>query len=192
MIKPPVWTWEIPVYFFVGGMAGPRPRSAALAELRGEQELARRAWTVALGRRGGEPGAAGVRPRAARALPQHAPGAEGHLADEHRLVDAQRVRPGGRLATANAQLGLFPALSRPARPAAALSGLVLATYTAALVSNTAVPVWSEARLTLPFVFSAGALPARAPRARSSRPSATPARRVAWPSAAPWPRCARPG
>ena len=31
----------------------------------------------------------------------------------------------------------------------------LATYTAALVSNTAVPVWHEARRALPFVFAAG-------------------------------------
>ena len=64
--------------------------------------------------------------------------------------------PAAALAAANARLGLFPRLSRRARPVAAGSGLVLATYTSALVANTAVPVWSGARLTLPFVFSAGA------------------------------------
>jgi hypothetical protein len=60
------------------------------------------------------------------------------------------------VSTAHAWLGLFPRLSRFARPAAALSGLPLCTYTAALVANTAVPAWHEARATLPFVFGAGA------------------------------------
>ena len=44
----------------------------------------------------------------------------------------------------------------PARPSAALGGLSLATYTAALLVNTAVPVWHEARWTLPLVFASGA------------------------------------
>ena len=22
IVKPPVWTWEIPIYFFIGGLAG--------------------------------------------------------------------------------------------------------------------------------------------------------------------------
>jgi len=43
-----------------------------------------------------------------------------------------------------------------AKPAAALLGLPLSTYTAALIAQTSVPVWHEARQGLPFVFAAGA------------------------------------
>jgi hypothetical protein len=60
------------------------------------------------------------------------------------------------LATLNAFTGRFPRAARTARPAAALLGLPLSTYTAALIANTAVPVWHEARRELPFVFAAGA------------------------------------
>jgi hypothetical protein len=52
--------------------------------------------------------------------------------------------------------GRFERAGAVARPLAALSGLGLSTYTAALLTNTAVPVWHEARRTLPFVFAAGA------------------------------------
>jgi hypothetical protein len=60
------------------------------------------------------------------------------------------------VAAANALTGWFPRTARIARPVAALSGLPLSTYTAALVANTAVPVWHEARRMLPFVFGSGA------------------------------------
>ncbi|MFL5859609.1 MAG: NrfD/PsrC family molybdoenzyme membrane anchor subunit, partial [Solirubrobacteraceae bacterium] len=60
------------------------------------------------------------------------------------------------VAAAHAWFGVFPRLSRGARPLAALLGLPLSTYTAALIANTAVPVWHEARRTLPYVFAAGA------------------------------------
>jgi hypothetical protein len=156
VIKSPVWTWEIPVYFFVGGMAGASAVLGELAELRGEEELARRAWTVALG-------GAAVSPTLLVS----------DLGRPERFLNMLRVfkltspmsigswtlaafGPAAGLAAANAELGLFPRLSRPARPVAALSGLVLGTYTSALVANTAVPAWSGARLTLPLVFSAGA------------------------------------
>ena len=50
-----------------------------------------------------------------------------------------------------------------------LLGLPLCTYTAALLANTAVPVWHEARWELPFVFGSGAaLSAGARRPRSPR------------------------
>jgi hypothetical protein len=60
------------------------------------------------------------------------------------------------LAAANAWTGWFPRSARVARPTAALFGLPLSTYTAALIANTAVPVWHEARRMLPFVFASGA------------------------------------
>ena len=45
---------------------------------------------------------------------------------------------------------LFPGAAARRAAAAALFGLPLSTYTAALLANTAVPVWHEARRTLPF------------------------------------------
>src|SRR4051794_3393290 len=49
VIKPPVWTPEIPIYFYVGGLAGASAGVGLLCDLRGEHALARRAWLVALG-----------------------------------------------------------------------------------------------------------------------------------------------
>jgi hypothetical protein len=45
---------------------------------------------------------------------------------------------------------------RSAQVASAALGLPLSSYTAALIANTAVPVWHEARVELPFLFTAGA------------------------------------
>src|SRR5689334_18772091 len=51
------------------------------------------------------------------------------------------------------------ALRRPGRAAQVASaalGLPLSSYTAALIANTAVPVWHDARVELPVLFTAGA------------------------------------
>jgi hypothetical protein len=84
------------------------------------------------------------------------------------------------VAAANAWTGFLPRGAALARPAAALFGLPLSTYTAALVSNTAVPVWHQAHETLPFVFGSGAaLSAGAATAAITAPEdAAPARRLA--------------
>jgi hypothetical protein len=60
------------------------------------------------------------------------------------------------LSAANAWTSVLPGPARAAKPAAALLGLPLSTYTAALISNTSVPVWHEARGRLALVFGAGA------------------------------------
>jgi hypothetical protein len=57
------------------------------------------------------------------------------------------------------------------------SGAPLATYTGALVANTAIPVWSEGRAELPWVFGASAC-ASAGAAASLFTPAGPARRAA--------------
>ena len=48
VLKAPVWTWEIPVYFFVGGLAGASGVLALAANLAGESRLAVAALWVAL------------------------------------------------------------------------------------------------------------------------------------------------
>ena len=46
VLKEPVWTPEIPVYFFTGGLGGASAGLAFLSELRGNDQLARCAWAA--------------------------------------------------------------------------------------------------------------------------------------------------
>src|SRR5688572_10149995 len=50
LLKPPVWTWEVPLYFFAGGAAGAAAVIAAVAHFGGPSfaALARDAKWVAL------------------------------------------------------------------------------------------------------------------------------------------------
>src|SRR5919202_4139025 len=49
VIKEPVWEWEIPWYFFAGGLAGASAGLSLVARLAGNERLARRALLAALG-----------------------------------------------------------------------------------------------------------------------------------------------
>ncbi len=156
VIKEPTWTWEIPCYFFTGGLAGASAGLAYLSELRGDEVLSRRAWGVALI-------GIGVSP----ALLISDLGRPERFVNMLRMFKITSPMSVGSwvlsvsgattaVAAAHSWFGLFPRLARMARPTAAVFGLPLSTYTAALVANTAVPVWHESRGTLPFVFGAGA------------------------------------
>src|SRR4051812_49780311 len=76
-------------------------------------------------------------------------------------------------------LGVFPGPGRAAQVAGAGLGPLLATYTATLIANTAVPVWHEARRELPFVFGSGAVATAGAVATlvTPAPHAAPARRM---------------
>jgi len=156
VIKEPVWTPEIPTYFYAGGLAGASAGLAFGAGLRGNDELARRAWAIALG-------GVAVSPvllisdlgRPARFLNM----LRMFKVTSPMSVGSWILSGSGAttsIAALNAFTGLFPGLARVARPAAALLGLPLSTYTGALIANTAVPVWHDARRTLPFAFAGGA------------------------------------
>ncbi len=156
VLKEPVWTWEIPIYFFSGGLAGGSAGLALLAEWRGNDLLGRRAWAVAL---------LGITVSPMMLISDL--GKPSRFLNMLRMFKVTSPMSVGSwilsfsgattaLAAANAWTGVFPRLGRAAKPAAALSGLPLSTYTAALIANTAVPVWHEARHELPFVFGAGA------------------------------------
>ena len=186
VIKQPTWTWEIPVYFFTGGVAGASAGLAYLSRLAGNDVLARRAWVTAAG-------AIGVSPpllisdlgrptrflNMLRMFKVTSPMSVGSW-----ILSAER-RPPRRVAAANELTGLFPRASRIARPAAAVAGLPLSTYTAALIANTAVPVWHEGRRWLPFVFGSGAALSAGAAAVAVTPveHARPARRLALAAAA---------
>jgi Polysulphide reductase, NrfD len=180
VLKAPVWTVEIPVYFYTGGLAGASAGLAFLAGLHGNGVLARRAWAVAL---------AGVSVSPALLVSD--------LGRPERFLNMLRVfkvtspmsvgswvLAGAGATTGVAALDAFlpgrlPRAAGLAAPAAALLGLPLATYTAALVADTSVPAWHEARRELPFVFGAGAAASAGAAAVALTPvaDAGPARRL---------------
>ena len=180
VIKEPVWTPEIPVYFFTGGLAGASAGLAYLSEVRGNEELARRAWAAALAGVGTSPllliSDLGVPSRFLNMLRMFkvtSPMSVGSW-----ILSASGAAIG--VSAASSLFGLFPRLARVTRPAAALLGLPLSTYTAALVTNTSVPVWHEARGVLAFVFGSGAAASAGAAAVAATPVAhgAPARRLA--------------
>jgi formate-dependent nitrite reductase membrane component NrfD len=172
IIKPPVWTWEIPVYFHTGGVAGASAGVARLAEARGNATLARRASLVA---------AAGAVVSPALLISDL--GRPERFLNMLRLFKITSPMSVGSWTLAAfgtaAGAGLLP-VARPARTAAAVLGLPLSSYTAALVTNTAVPAWHEARRVMPFVFVAGAAAGSGAALTALTPvaDAAPARRLA--------------
>jgi formate-dependent nitrite reductase membrane component NrfD len=185
VLKQPVWTWEIPNYFFTGGLAGASAGLAYLSEVRGNAVLGRRAWATSLL-------AVGVSP----VLLSSDLGRPMRFLNMLRMFKVTSPMSVGTwllttsgtsigFATVNAWTGLFPRVARFARPVAALVGLPLSTYTAPLLANSAVPVWHEATAVLPFVFGSGAAlsAGSVAVAVSPRRHAAPARRLALAGAA---------
>jgi hypothetical protein len=180
VIKEPVWTPEIPLYFFTGGMAGASAGLAFMAETTGNEVLARRAWAAAMG---------GIAVSPALLISDL--GVPSRFLNMLRMFKVTSPMSVGSwilsgsgatttLASANALTGLFPVLGRAAKPAAALLGLPLATYTGALIANTSVPVWHNARNMLPALVGAGGGESAGTAATIRTPvrDAAPARRLA--------------
>ena len=180
IVKPPVWTWQIGLYLFVGGTAG-MSGVIALASLLTGQSARSRARRSRRGVRGRADlaGPADLGSRPAGAFPQHAPRLQVALRDVDGRVDALRVqRLRGIGVRAGRSLGLPDAIGIP--PAAlrgialalvagtALSGAVLATYTGVLLGATAVPVWSAHHKLLPFHFGIVGLASAACGPRAAR------------------------
>jgi hypothetical protein len=156
VIKEPVWKPEIPFYFYTGGLGGASAGLAALSELSGNQELARRAWAAALAGALASPALLiadlGVPARflnMLRVFKVTSPMSMGSW-----LLSA--FGPLTAIAATSCWTGRAPRTGAVAKAGAAALGLPVCTYTAALLANTAVPVWHEARATLPFAFAAGA------------------------------------
>jgi hypothetical protein len=180
VIKEPVWTWQVPWYFFAGGLAGASTGLAYLAELRGNERLGRRAWALAL--------AAVASGTSLLVWDLGRPARFLNMLRVFKVTSPMSVGSwlltmegaATTVATANAWLGAFEGPAAVVRPVAAVLGLPISTYTAALVSNTAVPVWHEARWTLPFLFAAGAAASAGAAAGVAMPPrhAAPARRLA--------------
>jgi formate-dependent nitrite reductase membrane component NrfD len=165
ILKQPVWTWEVPTYFFVGGMAGAAAVVGAVARVTGGSPgLVRDArWIAALG------GAASPallisdlgRPERflnmLRVFKLQSPMSVGawtlvafsNTAGAAAFADALVRMTGGRLPVR--------VVGNAAEVLAAATGLVLSTYTGVLIGATAVPVWSRNVSLLPIHFGASGL-----------------------------------
>jgi hypothetical protein len=157
VVKEPEWTWEVPWYLFAGGLAGAASLLAATADATGERELATRLRLVSAG-------AAAVCPplliadlgRPARFL---------NMLRVFKVTSVMSVGSWTLFAYTGAvtvstglhTLDRLPRLRPVADGGAAVLGVGMATYTGALLADTSIPAWHEARGYLPAWFAASSL-----------------------------------
>jgi formate-dependent nitrite reductase membrane component NrfD len=153
VIKKPVWQErDIAGYLFLGGLAGASSVVAAGAQLTGRSSLARTS----------KAGAAAAIGASLVAL-VHDLGRPERFLNMLRVVKVtspmsigtwivSAYAPMALVAAGSELLGRLPAVGRLATGAAAVAGPAVASYTAVLVADTAVPAWHEGHRELPFVF----------------------------------------
>lgn len=157
-IKPPVWIWSIPVYFFVGGVAGAAMTLGLAVQLFGGDELRRFdercRWTGAVGGGIGTGLLIWDLGRKARFLAMlrvfrpTSPMSVGSWV----LALATPLSAGSAMLTMSR--GLWRRAGYLAGMGAGVLGMPLGTYTAVLLANSAVPAWRAARRSLPLLFGA--------------------------------------
>ena len=156
IIKEPTWKWEIPAYLFSGGLSAGSAVLAFGATLTGNRRLRRSSRFAAL---------AGVTASAGFLVADLGmPSRFHHMLRVAKVTSPMSVGtwilaafgPAAGLAAVSEVTGMLPGVGTAASGVAALMAPALATYTAVLVANTAVPVWHEARHHLPFVFAGSA------------------------------------
>jgi formate-dependent nitrite reductase membrane component NrfD len=146
-IKPPVWTWEVPLYFWVGGIASGSAFVALAADLAGDEWAASVARKVALG---------AVLPAPLLLIAD--------LGRPGRFLNMLRIfKPRSPMNTGAWCLVSFSAAGGGAvaldllgqrRAASALGALnavlggYLGSYTGVLLAATAVPLWARSRVFL--------------------------------------------
>ncbi|MFC7340272.1 NrfD/PsrC family molybdoenzyme membrane anchor subunit [Saccharopolyspora griseoalba] len=180
VIKPPVWKVpDVPAYLYLGGMAGGCSTMALLAEVTGRARLAR------CGRLAAAAGAS-----ASVAFLVHDLGRPLRFLNMLRVIKPTSplsvgswiLAPFSGLTGAAAAAELTGALPRAGRLAGGAAGLLapaMTTYTAVLLSDTAVPGWHEGHRELPFVFAGSAVSSAGAVGLLAAPAeAEPARRMA--------------
>jgi hypothetical protein len=153
VIKEPVWQApDVAGYLFFGGLAGASSVLAAAAHLSGHRELARVAKVSALG-----------------AISLSAAALVHDLGRPARFTNMLRVfkpsspmsvgswllagyGPVAGAAAVSEVTGILPAAGTAATLGAGLLGPAIATYTAALICDTAVPSWHAGYREMPYVF----------------------------------------
>jgi formate-dependent nitrite reductase membrane component NrfD len=181
VIKKPVWEErEIAGYFFLGGLAGASSVLAAGAQATGRPTLARTgklgaavAMVFSLGALVYDLGRPARFLNMLRVIKVTSPMSVGTW-----FVSA--YAPFAFTAAATDVTGRFPRIGALATAGAALAGPGVASYTAVLLADTAVPAWHEGHREMPFVFvgSAACAAAGLGLVGASRQDAGPARRAA--------------
>lgn len=158
IINLPVWeSPDIPGYLFLGGLAGASAVVGAGAQASGRPGLARVAKV----------GAAASAGLSTVAL-VHDLGRRGRFLNMLRTFKPTSPMsvgswilasfgPAAAVAAGSDLTGVAPGVGALATAGAALLGPALATYTAPLIANTAVPAWHDGHRQLPFVFAASAV-----------------------------------
>jgi len=149
-LKPPVWTWEVPLYFFAGGAAGAAAMIALAAALSGASEVASRARIIAAG------GGVVSLPLLISDL-----GRPSRFLNMLRVFKLRSPMSVGAWTLALFSPAALATLFRVGAPVsdlvAALSGALLCVYTGVLIGATAIPVWFRHARVLPWHFGASAL-----------------------------------
>ncbi|WP_419723982.1 NrfD/PsrC family molybdoenzyme membrane anchor subunit [Streptomyces pratensis] len=171
VIKAPSWAArDIAGYFFLGGLAGAGSALAAGAHATGRTTTATALKVSSLG-------AVGL----SVAALVHDLGRPARFTNMLRVFKPTSPMsvgswllglygPAAGLAAATAVSGRFPRAGAAATAAAALTGPAVATYTAVLAADTAVPAWHEAHRELPYLFAASATAAAAGMALAVGPA----------------------
>ena len=155
MMKPPVWTWEVPLYFWFGGMAAGSCFVALACDLAGDEKSARIARRVSL---------AAVTPSPVLLVMD--------LGRPARFLNMMRIfKPRSPMSMGAWCLAGFSTLqaaavgldvlgrrrgARAVNGANAVLGGYLGSYTGVLLAATAVPLWARSKLFLGPIFVATA------------------------------------
>ncbi|HEY7146543.1 MAG TPA: NrfD/PsrC family molybdoenzyme membrane anchor subunit, partial [Streptosporangiaceae bacterium] len=157
VLKEPVWeARDVAGYLFFGGLAGASSLLGAFAQAAGNRPLARASKTAAAG-------AIGL---SAAAL-VHDLGRPERFANMLRVFKVTSPMsvgswllasygPAAAAAAACAVTGRLPRAGAAATAGAAALGPAVATYTAALICDTAVPAWHEGYREMPYLFAGSA------------------------------------
>jgi formate-dependent nitrite reductase membrane component NrfD len=181
MIKGPVWTWEIPVYMWTGGIAAGSAFVALACDLTGDHRSAKIARKVAL---------SAVLP--APLLLTADLGRPGRFLNMLRIIKPRSpmstgawclvVFSGTLSGAVGADLLGKPRAARALGALASVLGGYLGSYTGALLACTAVPVWARSRMVLGPIFvstatATGAAATRLVLVASGLPKGHPSRRA---------------
>jgi hypothetical protein len=160
LLKPHQWTWEIPLYFVIGGAAGASAVIGGVARLTGEdRDLCRDAAFVAT--------AGAVVSTALLISDLGRPERFLHMLRVFKKQSPMSVGAWTLVGFAKASAAtafadwlesegiggrLVRVIGNLSAAGAAVTGAVIATYTGVLIGATAVPVWNRSIRTLPVVF----------------------------------------
>jgi formate-dependent nitrite reductase membrane component NrfD len=160
LLKRPQWTVEVPLYFFVGGIAGAASVIAAVGKMSSaDEKLIRHSrWLAAIG---------GAISPALLISDLGMPSRFLNMLRVFKIQSAMSVGSWTLVAFSNSAAaaavlgefqrrrpnGLVKVITDTAQAASTLTGLVLATYTGVLIGATSIPVWNEHVGTLPIHFA---------------------------------------